>query len=150
MERISYQDLPEGIFYHLRANEDFLKQSGLDPKLLELLKLRVSQLNGCAYCLDMHYKELKHAGETDLRISLLAAWEECPQFTDKEKAALAYAEELTQISHESLAEAVITTLERYFTKAEIAYLSLAITQINTWNRLMKAFKFTPGNYVVPA
>ncbi len=148
MERIRYQDLPEGIFYHLRANEDYLKESGIDRKILELLKLRVSQLNGCAYCLDMHYKELKQQGETDLRLSMLAAWEECPLFDAEEKAALAYAEALTSIDHRPLSEAVFTEVEQHFKKFEIALLSLAITQINTWNRLMKAFQFTPGRYEV--
>lgn len=150
MERISYQDLPEGIFYNLRANEEYIKESGIDRQLLELLKLRASQINGCAYCLDMHYKELKALGETDLRISMLAAWEECPLFSEMEKVALKYAEALTQLPQGSLEEDIFNSLEKHFKKVEIALLSLAITQINSWNRLMKAFQFTPGNYEVHA
>lgn len=148
MERITYQDLPQGMFEKLRHIEDFIHASTLDKKLLELLKLRISQLNGCAYCLDMHYKELKHLGETELRISLLPAWEEGIHFDEKEKAALTYSEELTQINHRPLQDTTMEKLEIHFNKTEIAYLSLAVTQINTWNRLMKAFGFKAGNYVV--
>lgn len=150
MERISYQELPEGIFYHLRANEEYIKESGMDRQLLELIKLRISQINGCAYCLDMHYKELKALGETDLRISMLPAWEECPLFNKKEKSAIRYAEALTQLPQGNLEERIFNSLEKHFKKVEIALLSLVITQINSWNRLMKAFQFTPGNYEVYA
>ncbi|WP_411031479.1 carboxymuconolactone decarboxylase family protein [Spongiimicrobium sp. 3-5] len=148
MERINYAELPEGLFTPLREIEDYLKKSELDTNLMELIRLRVSQLNGCAYCLDMHYKELKHHGETDLRISLISAWEETDHFNDKEKAALHYAEALTRIDHHPLSETTFNSVESHFNKTELALLSLTITQINTWNRLMKAFGFVAGNYVV--
>lgn len=149
MERIKYHELPEGMFEHLRSIEDYLKKSSLPPGLLLLAKLRVSQINGCAYCIDMHHKELKHLGETDLRLVLLAAWEETDLFTNNEKAVLRYAEALTEIDRHPLPETVFKELATYFNKSEISYISLAITQINTWNRLMKAFGFIPGNYEVP-
>ena len=149
MERIKYLELPEGMFEHLRSIEDYITKSSLPTSLLLLAKLRVSQINGCAYCIDMHHKELKHLGETDLRLVLLAAWEEADLFTNSEKAVLHYAEALTKIDHHPLPETVFKELATYFNKSEISYISLAITQINTWNRLMKAFGFTPGNYVVP-
>ncbi len=148
MERISYQELPEGLFQHLREIEVYLKQSSLDMGLLELVKLRISQINGCAYCLDMHYKELRHLGETELRLSILAAWEESHFFDAREMAVLAYAEALTRIDHRPLSDTYFKNLEVYFNKGEMAVLSLAITQINTWNRLMKAFRFEAGNYKV--
>lgn len=148
MERITLNELPKGIFDPLREIEENLKKSTLDFKLLELVKLRVSQINGCAYCLDMHYKELKHHGESDVRLSLLPAWEETDFFTEKEKVALLFAETLTKIDHRSLSTSIFDKLEKYFNKKEISYLSLTITQINTWNRLMKAFGFKAGYYEV--
>lgn len=148
MERITFNQLPDGLFKPLLQIENDLKKSPLDDKLLELLRLRVSQLNGCAYCLDMHYKELRHRGETELRISILPAWEESEFFTEKEKAVLRFAEEVTVIDHHPLKDSVFEELRSYFDIDEIAYLSLAIAQINTWNRLMKVFGFKAGNYEV--
>ncbi|WP_303317464.1 carboxymuconolactone decarboxylase family protein [Flavivirga abyssicola] len=148
MERISYADIPEGMFENLRVIEDFLNNSPLDNKLMELVKLRVSQKNGCAYCVDMHYKELKHTGETELRLSSLCVWEETPYFSTKERIVLKFAETLTKINRAPIPEDVYTPLLDYFNKNEVCYLTLAITQINTWNRLMKVFLFTPGNYKV--
>ena len=148
MERITYQDLPQGMFESLMGIESFIKNSPLPFSLLELVRLRVSQLNGCAYCVDMHHKELQHAGETDLRLSSVVVWQEAPYFTAKEKAVLAFSEGLTQLSGKPLADQVFDSLLSFFSREEIAYLSLAVCQINTWNRLMKAFGFTPGNYQV--
>lgn len=148
MERITYQDVPQGIFEKLGAIEELIATSSLDKKLIELLKLRISQLNGCAYCLDMHYKELEHLGETNLRMSLLPAWEEGDHFDEREKTALKYAESLTRIDHRPLPESIFEKLDVHFNKSEISFLSLAITQINTWNRLMKAFGFKAGNYQI--
>ncbi|MEP5340477.1 MAG: carboxymuconolactone decarboxylase family protein [Algibacter sp.] len=148
MERISYQDIPKGMFENLKAIEDTLKASPLETQLLELIRLRISQKNGCAYCVDMHYKELKHTGETELRLSSLCVWEETPYFNEKERTALKFAEILTSISHAPINDADYNPLLNHFSKTEICYLSFAITQINTWNRLMKTFLFTPGNYQI--
>ena len=148
MERISYQDIPEGMFPKLMAIEDFINASGLSMKLLELLRLRVSQLNGCAYCVDMHYKLAKHFGEEELRLASLAAWTEAVCFTKEERAVLQYSDELTKLSGREISQEVFDELSLYYTKGEIAYLSLAISQINVWTRLMKAFKFKPGNFEV--
>ena len=146
MERITYPDIPKGMFENLRTIEDFIDQSPLDPKLLELIKLRTSQENGCAYCVDMHYKELKHLGETELRLSSLCVWEETPYFTEKERAALFFSEAVTKLNRSPLSNQVYNYLLEFFSKEDITYLTLAISQINTWNRLMKVFAFTPGNY----
>ncbi|WP_298488269.1 carboxymuconolactone decarboxylase family protein [uncultured Maribacter sp.] len=148
MERITYQDIPDGMFQKLKNIEDFINQSPLNESLLKLIKLRVSQINGCAYCVDMHYKELKHINETELRLSSLVVWKETPYFSEKERAVLNFSETLTQIDNTPINNEIYKTLEEYFSKSEICYITLAITQINTWNRLMKTFLFTPGNYKV--
>lgn len=148
MERISYEHIPNGMFEKLRDVEDFLNKSSLDKQLLELVKLRVSQQNGCAYCVDMHYKDLKHIGETELRLSSLCVWEETPYFSNKERVALKFAETLTRLNRTPISDSDYNPLLKHFSKQEITYLTLAITQINMWNRLMKVFQFTPGNYKV--
>ncbi|OJJ19434.1 carboxymuconolactone decarboxylase [marine bacterium AO1-C] len=150
MERITYQEVPQGMFEKLRAIEDFLGTSTIDHQLAELIKLRVSQLNGCAYCVDMHHKELKHLGEDDLRLSSLCVWQDTPYFSDSERAALRFAEEVTQLTAKPIAEEVYNALLKYFNKEEISLLTLTVTQINTWNRLMKTFQFVPGRYQVVA
>jgi AhpD family alkylhydroperoxidase len=148
MERITYQDIPKGMFENLMTTEDFINQSSLKIKLLELIRLRVAQKNGCAYCVDMHHKELKHLGETDLRLSALCVWKETPYFSEEEMAALNLTDVLTKMSRDPLPEEVFEALAPHFNKEEICYLTLAISQINTWTRMMKTFKFTPGNYQV--
>ncbi|NAY90450.1 carboxymuconolactone decarboxylase family protein [Muricauda sp. JGD-17] len=148
MERISYQDIPEGMFESLMETENFINNSTLGIHLLELIRLRVAQKNGCAYCVDMHHKELQHLNETDLRLSSLCVWQETPYFTDKEIAVLSFTDSLTKLSRESIPEDIYYPLTTFFTKEEICYLTLAIAQINTWTRLMKTFKFIPGNHKV--
>lgn len=148
MERISYQEVPAEIFNQLRVLESYLDNTSIGMPLLELLRLRISQINGCAYCVDMHYKELKNTNETELRLSSLCVWQETPYFTDKERAVLQFAERLTKLNGEQISTNVYESLLEFFSKSEICNLTLAITQINTWNRLMITFQFTPGNYVV--
>jgi AhpD family alkylhydroperoxidase len=130
----------------LMKTEFYLKKSGIDLKLQELIKYRVSQINSCGYCLDMHHKEAIGLGETQLRLHSLAAWRECPYYTDQERAALAFAEALTNANSQHISDDVFNKLAAFFSKAEIADLTLAITQINTWNRINKAFGTIPGNY----
>ncbi len=146
MERIAYNDIPKGIFEQLRAIEVSIVNSTLDRKLIELVKLRSSQLNGCAYCIDMHYKELRHLGETELRLSSICVWEDAPYFTEKERTVFQYTETLTKLNEKPISNSTFEALRQFFDVEEISYLSLAIAQSNTWNRLMKAFKFTPGHY----
>ncbi len=148
MERIKYEEVPNEIFLKLREIERYLENSSIDKQFLELLRLRISQMNGCAYCVDMHYKELKNTNETELRLSSLCVWRETPYFTKKERVVLYFAEKLTRITEEPLSDSVFNPLVEYFTKEEICNLALAISQINTWNRLMKVFQFTPGKYKV--
>ena len=148
MERISYNDIPLGMFEKLMEVERFLNDSPIETKLLELIRLRVGQINGCAYCTDMHYKELKHLGESELRLVLLSTWEDSPFFNEKEMAVLRFTERITNISNAPISDKEIDALLRFFNKSEISYLTLAIAQINTWTRLMKTFKFVPGRYKV--
>ena len=148
MERINYQDIPNGMFDILMKIENFINESSLDFKLLEIVRLRVAQKNGCAYCVDMHHKELKNTNETDLRLSSICVWEETPYFTDKERTVLQFTDILTKLNREPISDEVYNPLLDFFSKEEICILTLAISQINTWTRLMKTFQFIPGNYKV--
>ena len=148
MERISFNEIPKGMFDSLMNVENFINESGIDFKLLELIRLRVSQKNGCAYCVDMHHKELKSLNETDLRLSSLCVWEETPYFTEKEKVVLKFTDILTKPPRGPIPDHAFNSLFEFFSKHEISIIALAISQINTWTRLMKTFKFTPGNYKV--
>ena len=148
MQRITYQDIPNGMFENLRTIEDSIINSTLDRKLIEMIRLRTAQMNGCAYCVDMHYKELKHFGETELRLSSLGVWEEAPYFSEKERLVLSFTETLTNLKSSSISKELFNNLSSHYSKEEICYLTLAISQSNTWNRLMKTFGFTPGNYKI--
>jgi AhpD family alkylhydroperoxidase len=143
MERIKTSDLPEGLIEAMRHVQEFINKSGLDKMLLELMRTRISQINGCAYCLDMHTKLAIHAGETVQRLISVSAWREAPYYTAKERVVLEYAEMLTRLREDSDIDLIHDELLKYFTKGEIAHLSLAIAQINSWNRI------TPGSFQVP-
>ena len=144
-QRLSFQEAPKGYMECLFKLGGYIHKSGMDKKLHELINYRVSQINGCAYCLDMHHKDAVAAGETQQRLHGLAAWRESPYYTEAERAALAFAEELTVKCDAS--DATYHDLQACFSKAEIANLALAITTINTWNRLNIAFRTIPGGYV---
>ena len=149
MERISFSKFPKGIADQMMSAEAYLKKTTLDVKLLELMRLRVSQINGCPYCVDMHYKLLKHAGETDLRISLLPAWKESGYFTEEECNVLEFAENLTRMYNSEVSEALYTRLKKHFSEDEIADLTYAVSQQNTWNRIVRTFHFEAGHFRVP-
>lgn len=148
MERITYKDIPAGLFEDLRTIENKIEDSTLDRSLIELLRLRVSQINRCAYCVDMHHKELKNLEETDLRLSSLCVWEETPFFSAKEKAALMLAQKLATLPIDEIDEELFIELSNHFNKEEICFLTLAISQISTWNGLMRTFQFIPGHYAI--
>ncbi|RNL85638.1 carboxymuconolactone decarboxylase family protein [Sinomicrobium pectinilyticum] len=148
MERISYGELPKGMYQVLVEVENYIHRSGLDLRLVELLKYRVSQLNHCAYCLDMHYKEALHMGEEPLRLYSVAAWRECPYYSEQERAALEFAEALTDLPHEHIDDALFENMQRFFNKQEISLLTLVIAQINTWNRIQQVVRTKPGEYKV--
>jgi AhpD family alkylhydroperoxidase len=148
MERISFNKLPKGFYSAMNQVQTYIDNCGLDFTLLELMRTRVSQINGCAYCLDMHFKEAIEAGETMLRLISVSAWREAPYYTPQEKAVLAFAERLTIMPEGETNEDIHDELSKHFTQDEIANLTLAVVQINSWNRLVKSFGPVPGNYQV--
>jgi AhpD family alkylhydroperoxidase len=145
-ERLNYaRAFPEGVHALLNL-EKVIRASGLEPSLLELVKIRASQLNGCAYCLDMHTKDARAQGETEQRIYALSAWQEAPFFTPRERAALAWTEAITNIQQGHAADAVYEEVRREFDEGQLVKLTLAVAQINSWNRLAIAFRVEPGMY----
>lgn len=150
MEKIAYNELPTGLMPAMFQLQQYVDHSGLDHQLLELMRFRVSLINNCAFCLDMHFKEAVAAGETPLRLFSLSAWRETPYYTPKEQAVLEFAETLTKMPADVHTEHLHDDLLQYFNKAEIAHLTLAIAMINSWNRLTRSFGTVPGNYKVGA
>ncbi len=124
----------------------YVGRCGLDHKLLELIKLRASQINGCAWCMDMHTKELRAAGENEQRLYLLSAWRECPFYTERERAALAWTEALTLLTDGNVPDDVFAVARGQFSEEELVKLTLAIVAINGANRINVAFRAVPGSY----
>jgi AhpD family alkylhydroperoxidase len=145
-QRIDYGKLaPEGI-RALSGLETYLRDSGLDPGLLDLVKTRASQLNGCAYCVDMHTKDARARGETEQRLYALPVWRATPFYTDQERAALAWTDSVTLISHGPVPDTIYEQARRHFSDKELVNLTLALVAINGWNRLSTAFRTVPGTY----
>ncbi|HET9804202.1 MAG TPA: carboxymuconolactone decarboxylase family protein [Candidatus Acidoferrum sp.] len=130
----------------LYAIERYLHDSGIDIKLLHMMKLRASQINGCAYCIDMHWKDAKAAGETEQRLYGLNAWRESPYYTDKERAALEWTEAVTLVSETHVPDDVYERVRAQYSEKEIVDLTLAIGTINLWNRVAISFRAEPGKY----
>lgn len=131
----------------MRGLEHYINQSsGLEPTLRELVKTRASQLNGCAYCIDMHTKDARAAGETEQRLYALDAWRETPFYTDRERAALEWTEAITLIADGHAPDELFVRVRQFFSEEELVNLTLAIASINSWNRLMIAFRAVPGSY----
>ncbi|HEY1380679.1 MAG TPA: carboxymuconolactone decarboxylase family protein [Gemmataceae bacterium] len=126
--------------------EGTIAAGGLPPSLLDLVRMRVSQINGCAYCLDMHSKELRAAGETEQRIYCLDAWRETPFYDDRERAALAWAEAVTNLHEGHVPDEVYEEVRRHFTEEEVEVLTAAVAAINVWNRLNISLRNVPGDY----
>jgi AhpD family alkylhydroperoxidase len=124
----------------------YLRKSGLDESLVNLVCLRASQINGCAYCLDMHWKDLRAAGETEQRLYGLDAWEESPYYSDRERAALAWTDAVTNVREGRVPDDVYEQVRKAFTEKELADLTLAVAAINAWNRLNIAGRTVPGTY----
>ncbi|MBZ5728706.1 MAG: carboxymuconolactone decarboxylase family protein [Acidobacteriia bacterium] len=144
--RIDYLKASRGLFEAMLGLEKYLHQSGLEPPLLNLIKLRASQINGCAYCLDMHWKDLRAAGEGEQRLYGLDAWEESPYYTDRERAALLWTEAVTNVREGHVPDEVYERVRTQFTETELADLTLAVAAINAWNRLNIAARMVPGTY----
>lgn len=146
--RISFQEIPNGLYATMSNTEKYLKECGLPASLIELIKTRASQINKCGYCLDMHHKDALRAGETFQRLYLLPAWEESPCFTEQEKAVLNLTDILTEISKQTphVIEEAFERASQYYSKTQIANIVLAINQINSWNRIAITFGNIPGSY----
>jgi AhpD family alkylhydroperoxidase len=126
--------------------EKYVRDCGLEASLLELVRLRGSQINGCAYCIDMHTKDARAAGETEQRLYTVGVWREMPFFSDRERAALEWTESVTEIAHTHVPDDVYERVRSHFTEAELVNLTMAIVAINGWNRLAISFRAVPGTY----
>ena len=144
--RIDYLKSGRGVLEAMLGVERYIRQSGLEESLLNLIRMRASQMNGCAYCLDMHWKDARALGEKEQRLYGLDAWQESPYYTDRERAALAWTEALTNVREGHVSDEVYERVRTHFTEKELADLSLAITSINSWNRLNIAVRTVPGTY----
>jgi AhpD family alkylhydroperoxidase len=128
------------------ALEKYLNESGLEHSLIHLMKMRASQINGCAYCIDMHSKDARALGETEQRLYELDAWRETPFYSDRERAALAWTEAVTLVSQTHVPDSVYEEVRKFFSDKEIVDLTLVVTTINAWNRLAIALRAAPGHY----
>ncbi len=144
--RLNYQALSQEGVSAILALERYVRKCGLEPALLELVKLRASQINGCAYCIDMHTKDARARGETEQRLYAVSAWRETPFYTERERAALAWTEAVTLVHKGHVRDEVYERVRRHFSEKELADLTLAVVAINTWNRLAISFRTVPGTY----
>lgn len=144
--RFNYYQLAQGGVKHLVEIEEYLHGCGLEASLLQLVKMRSSQINGCAFCLDMHSKDARAAGETEQRLYGLEAWRESPFYSERERAALEWCEALTLIGETHAPDEVYERVRKHFDETEIANLSLAIVAINGWNRLAISSRAQAGSY----
>lgn len=148
-QRLDYQTASAEAFRAMLHTERQVRASGLEPLLLELVKNRASQLNHCAWCLDMHTKDARAMGETEQRLHLLTVWREAPCYTERERAALAWTEAVTVLGPEGVADAVYAAVRQHFDEKALVDLTLAIIAINGWNRMNVAFRTKIGDYVSP-
>ena len=144
--RMNAQKASPGAYRAILALETFVRKSKLEPSLLELVKMRASQINGCAFCIDMHSKDARAEGESEQRLYALNAWRETPFFTDRERAALAWTEAVTLVAEGHVPDEVYDEAREQFSEEELANLTLAVVAINGWNRLSIAFRAVPGEY----
>ena len=145
--RIDLMHVSPGIIQSMLGLERQVRKGGLDSKLLDLVRMRASQINGCAYCLDMHSKDARANGETEQRLYGLEAWRETPYYSARERAALEWTEALTLVSETHVPDDVFERVRTQFSEDELAHLSLAVVAINGWNRLNVAARTVPGDYV---
>lgn len=145
-QRINYsKTVPEAVEI-LSKLEAHVRNSGFEQGLIELVKLRASQINGCAYCIDMHTKDARLHGESEQRLYGITAWWETPFYTERERAALLWTEAVTKISEDHVPDEVYEQVREHFTEKELVNLTLAVIAINSWNRLAISFRTPPGSY----
>lgn len=145
-ERINYQKNAPKALKGMMELEKYVQSSSLEPRLFELVKMRASQINGCAYCLDMHSKDARAAGETEQRLYGLNAWREAPYYSERERAALAWTEALTEISETEVPDELYKSVSENFDEQELIALTMLVIAINGWNRLAISFRTKPGSY----
>lgn len=148
VQRIDLKTVEPAAYKAMFELEKYLAASRLSKTLLELIKIRASQINGCAFCIDMHTKDARHHGEREQRIYALNAWRETPFFTPEERAVLAFTEALTLISNNHVPDDVYEEVSRYFDANQIGQILMAIVAINGWNRIAIATQMIPGSYQV--
>ena len=144
--RFNYAKAAPGVYKAMLGLDQYLEDCSLEESQLHLIRLRASQINGCAYCLDMHWNDLRTSGEQEQRLYSLDAWRECPYYTERERAALAWTEAVTLITAGHVPDAVYEEALAHFSERELSDLTLAVTVINTWNRLSIAARTVPGAY----
>jgi AhpD family alkylhydroperoxidase len=147
--RIDYQNVSPNAVKAMMGLEAAVHRAGFEPGLLDLVKMRTSQINGCAYCLDMHSKDAIARGESPQRLFGLDAWREAPYYTERERAALEWTEALTLVSETHVPDEAFAAVKAQFGEEEIVNLTLAIVAINGWNRFAIGFRAAPGEYVSP-
>jgi len=145
-QRIDLLEKGQKVIKALGGLTMYLAKSSLEPQLINLIDFRVSQINGCAYCLDMHSKDLRAAGETEQRLYTIAAWREAPFYSERERAALAWAEAVTRLKDGNVPDEVYEEARRQFSEEELIDLTVAVTTINTYNRINIAFRTPAGDY----
>jgi AhpD family alkylhydroperoxidase len=144
--RFNFFSVAPEAYKALRGLEEYLHVCGLEETLLHLVKLRASQINGCAFCLDMHWKDLRALGEGEQRLYSLDAWRECPWYSARERAALAWTEALTLVTDGHVPDAIYAEVRPHFTEKELSDLTLAVVTINSWNRICVASRTPPGSH----
>ena len=144
--RLEYGSVAPGARDAMLGLEKYVHGTGLEPALLELVKIRASQINGCAFCLDMHTKDARARGEKEQRLYAVAAWHEAPFFTERERAALAWTEAVTRVAKTHVPDAIYELARAQFSEKELVDLTMAVVAINGWNRLAIAFRTVPGSY----
>jgi AhpD family alkylhydroperoxidase len=147
--RFNYVKAAPGAYKAMLGLEQYLHECGVEESLIHLIKLRASQINGCAYCLDMHWKDLRAIGETEQRLYSLDAWRECPYYTDRERAALTWTDAVTLITNGHVSDEVYAAVRPHFSDKELSDLTLAVATINAWNRLAISARTVPGAYELP-
>lgn len=146
MSRLDYGKISPGASRAMHVLEEYVESSGIEERLVHLVKLRASQVNGCAYCIDMHSKDLVAVGESAQRIYSLSAWEESPFYTPRERAALEWTEAVTRLDLGHVSDEVYERARKHFTEKELVDLTMILVAINGWNRLSIAFRTDPGTY----
>ncbi|HEY8448446.1 MAG TPA: carboxymuconolactone decarboxylase family protein [Thermomicrobiales bacterium] len=145
--RMRYAEVAPGAVQAMRQLDSYVRQSGLEPSLIELVKIRASQINGCAYCIDMHTKDARAIGETEQRIYMLSVWREAPHlYTERERAAMEWTEAVTLVADGHVPDDVYERVRQHFDEAELVNLTMAVIAINGWNRIAISFRPVPGSY----